>query len=554
MDEFAESRFRLEARYRHVLVDEFQDTSRAQWELVAQLVRSWGEGLGAAADALLPRSSSSAIASSRSTGFATPTSRCSTRRRRSSADCGPRSDPRRAITVSFRARAGAAGVRERRLRRDRRSARRHAAATRFGTTSATGFRSATLTRLPAGPRRATAAGRTEPARRSGLIVGETVKAAAETRRGGDRPSAVGCDRARPGDRRSPAAQPADIAILFRSRDSHREFEKALERRGVSTYVYKGLGFFEADEIQDAVALLRYLADPLFESARGDAAAIAHRAAVRRGDRAPRARPSPRRCSAPSRRRRRWPGGRRPAGSRSAAPIGAALAVVGRSARRPPKSSTRFSGRPRTRMRLRGSRRRAGAREPQEAARHGRPVSEPRLRDAGARRRSSGSAGRRRRVERRHRRQGCRQPDDGARRERARVPGRVSRQLGRGTGGFRAPIRVAADAEGRPSVAIADYQSEADEDAQARDREENKRLLYVALTRARDRVYLSLTVQEASAAWAAAASARCCRRRCGPCSSSPRPAAVGRQPSRRCVWSGPRWPGAPLSRCPGRPKE
>ncbi len=52
MDEFSQSRFRLEARYRHVLVDEFQDTSRAQWALVSHLVRSWGEGLGAAADAL----------------------------------------------------------------------------------------------------------------------------------------------------------------------------------------------------------------------------------------------------------------------------------------------------------------------------------------------------------------------------------------------------------------------------------------------------------------------------------------------------------------------
>ena len=34
------------------------------------------------------------------------------------------------------------------------------------------------------------------------------------------------------------AVPSDIAVLFRSRDAHREFEKALEARGVSTYVYK----------------------------------------------------------------------------------------------------------------------------------------------------------------------------------------------------------------------------------------------------------------------------------------------------------------------------
>jgi len=68
-------------------------------------------------------------------------------------------------------------------------------------------------------------------------------------------------------------------------------------------------------------------------------------------------------------------------------------------------------------------------------------------------------------------------------------------MGRGTGGPRAPIRVADDADGEASVAIADFQSEADEDAQAREREESKRLLYVALTRARDRLYLSATVKE-----------------------------------------------------------
>jgi ATP-dependent helicase/nuclease subunit A len=68
-------------------------------------------------------------------------------------------------------------------------------------------------------------------------------------------------------------------------------------------------------------------------------------------------------------------------------------------------------------------------------------------------------------------------------------------MGRGTGGPRAPIRVVDDAGADASVAIADYQSDADEDALAREREESKRLLYVALTRGRDRLYLSATVKE-----------------------------------------------------------
>ncbi len=57
------------------------------------------------------------------------------------------------------------------------------------------------------------------------------------------------------------ARPGDIAILFRARESHREIEAALEARGIPTYVYKGLGFFDADEVKDLVALLRYLASP-----------------------------------------------------------------------------------------------------------------------------------------------------------------------------------------------------------------------------------------------------------------------------------------------------
>jgi ATP-dependent helicase/nuclease subunit A len=53
-DEFSRSRFKLESRYRHLLVDEFQDTSRAQWRLVRELMSSWTEGAGAADDTLPP--------------------------------------------------------------------------------------------------------------------------------------------------------------------------------------------------------------------------------------------------------------------------------------------------------------------------------------------------------------------------------------------------------------------------------------------------------------------------------------------------------------------
>jgi ATP-dependent exoDNAse (exonuclease V) beta subunit len=66
---------------------------------------------------------------------------------------------------------------------------------------------------------------------------------------------------------------------------------------------------------------------------------------------------------------------------------------------------------------------------------------------------------------------------------------------RGAGGPRAPIRVLADGYGTPSVSIGDFESEADEDGTAREREETKRLLYVAVTRARDRLYLAAAVKD-----------------------------------------------------------
>jgi ATP-dependent helicase/nuclease subunit A len=67
-------------------------------------------------------------------------------------------------------------------------------------------------------------------------------------------------------------------------------------------------------------------------------------------------------------------------------------------------------------------------------------------------------------------------------------------LARGTGGGGGAIRVVAeDGHGDPAVSIGTLRFESDEEEKLRDREETKRLLYVALTRARDRLYLATTL-------------------------------------------------------------
>jgi ATP-dependent helicase/nuclease subunit A len=241
MDEFAQSRYKLEARYRHVLVDEFQDTSRAQWDLVAHLVRSWGEGVGAAADALPP---SIFIVGDRKQsiyGFRDADVAVLDEAAGFVAGLREDGDSRRAISVSFRAAplllSFVNDVFEAIDKAPERS---------------DGFRYGPTDLFPIN---AEEDGTESPL---GLIVAGTVHAAADSvaaevaelleSRATIRDRATGLRR---------PVKPADIAILFRSRDSHREYEKALERCGVPTYVYKGLGFFEADEVQDVVALLRY---------------------------------------------------------------------------------------------------------------------------------------------------------------------------------------------------------------------------------------------------------------------------------------------------------
>ena len=106
--------------------------------------------------------------------------------------------------------------------------------------------------------------------------------------------------------------------------------------------------------------------------------------------------------------------------------------------------------------------------------------------------------RRRRVERDHRRRRRGELDDRPRREGSRVSRRVRRQYRQGSGNTRDDVRVSLppftgddEEEGEPVVTVSDHELAADRDDE-KDVEETKRLLYVALTRARDRLYLSGT--------------------------------------------------------------
>ena len=246
MDEFAQSRYRLEARYHHVLVDELQDTSRAQWQLVARLVASWGEGAGLAHDAVIQptvfvvgdrKQSIYAFRDAEVRVFRTA--------RRHIEQLREDRDVRRALTHSFRSVAGLQVFANDLFTAVEKEPHRDDA-----------FRYGVRDRFPV-----SADGGTIDTGAVSLVVGDGLRSvatavAAEVERllGGtvvrDRQSGL----------RRPA-EPGDIAILFRARESHREFEQALAARRIPTYVYKGLGFFDADETKDLLALLRYLADP-----------------------------------------------------------------------------------------------------------------------------------------------------------------------------------------------------------------------------------------------------------------------------------------------------
>jgi ATP-dependent helicase/nuclease subunit A len=487
MEEFSQSRYRLESRYHHVLVDEFQDTSRAQWELISLLVQSWGEGAGLAHAGPLPPSIF-IVGDRKQSIYGFRDAQASILREATAHldRLRPTGDVRRSISRSFRSvPALLSFVNDVCEEIEKAPARGDAFVyeeeDRFPTGS--------------GPESTGSAESAESSAVSMIVADSPEACAEETAVEVARLIASGAVvRDRDTGVRRPV-RPADIAILFRTRESHREFEDALERRGIPSYVYKGLGFFDADEIKDVLALLWYLADSLSDLR---TAAFLRSRFVRISDEglrrlAPDLAQALRSPAPPAAVDTLDPADRLALEAVRAASSGwrglvdrvppAELLdiVLNESAyaveTRGPRAQQARENLKKIRALIRRIQNRGYATLGRIAAHLDRLAVGD---EANAVIDAADAVS----LMTVHAAKGL------------EFPIVFIVNLGRGTGSRRAPIRVTPDAgDDAVSVAVGDFQSEADEDEAAREREETKRLLYVALTRARDRLYLSSPLKD-----------------------------------------------------------
>ena len=501
MEEFARSRYRLESRYHHVLVDEFQDTSRAQWELVSLLVQSWGEGAGLAHAG--PLSPSIFIVGDRKQsiyGFRDADVSVLGEAVRFLAGLRVDRDVRRSISRSFRSVAPLlAFVNDVCLDMEKVTGRADAFAygedDRFPIDDSTPQPDRVSPGQPGAQRAREGGGGWGMDPALGLVLGDTDESCANAAASEIvRLIASGTviRDASTGLRRPVRA--GDVAILFRTRESHRAFEDALQRRGVASYVYKGLGFFDTDEIRDMMALLGFLAQP---DSHLRAAALLRSGVVRLSD-AGLQRLAPDLAGA-----LRRPGELAPstplddADARALALARAACASWLSAVDRIPPAELldRVIRDSAYAVETRGAR----ARQARENLK--------KLRGLVRRAQNNGYATLDRIV--RHLDRLAVGDESNAAIDAVdavnlmtvhaakglEFPVVFVVNLTRGTGGHRSPIRVTSLTDEDVSVSVGDYRSASDEDEAAVEREETKRLLYVALTRARDRLYLGATVKD-----------------------------------------------------------
>ena len=497
MEEFSRSRYRLESRYEHVLVDEFQDTSRAQWQLVRELVRAWAAGDGMAHGPIPP---SIFIVGDRKQsiyGFRDAEVTVLDAAGRFIEALRPEGTARAAITRSYRAvQELLAFVND--VFGDVEKAPERPDAFRYTEEDAfpmmdDGARGADAIGLVASETDAAQADAVADEIAGLLIAGTTVR---------DRHTGV----------RRPIA-PGDIGLLFRTREGHTLFESALARRGVPFYVYKGLGFFDADEVKDVLALVSYLADP---GSNLRAAALLRSRIVRLSDEALKllapgiaaaltsAEPPPALAALPADDRDRLLLARDSVGAWLAIadqlpPAEVVDRVLAESAYAVEIGGAGFAQARENLKKVRGLIRRIQNRGYATLGRLADYFAE--LVAGGDESNAIIDAADAVNLMTVHAAKGL------------EFPVVFVVNIGKGSGGGRDDIRVVAppfDQEEHdageasatlmsssatlmsPSVSVSDHESASDRDSEDKDREETKRLLYVALTRARDRLYLSVT--------------------------------------------------------------
>ncbi len=247
--EFAESRFRLEARYHHLLLDEFQDTSDPQWELLQAIAEPWTSGEGLAADEVQRVTEGRLRAP---TLFVVGDHKQSIYRFRNARveilgrteawmrrGLGGDSELREVLHWNFRSTAP--------LRAFVNDAAAAIAELDAGTEAEWRFRFEADDRFPEEPGPADEdASETSP-----LAVAVTGEHGEAARRVAARIAELAA-----------AGAPLDqIAILSRVSARLSRYREAVERLGIPTYLVRGSGFFESSEIRDLTAVCRFLARP-----------------------------------------------------------------------------------------------------------------------------------------------------------------------------------------------------------------------------------------------------------------------------------------------------
>ncbi len=247
--EFSQSRFRLESRYHHLLIDEFQDTNEFQWRLIRALVDSWGEGSGLVQEVILAEQSQGAgegrirepslflVGDRKQSIYGWRDARVEVMEKASRYLLRLRSGGGRKLTLrhSFRASGKLLSFLNDlfsdvpRARADLEWSFQYRESDHFPTATETVRVGEPVVSLATGKTLGEAAG---------TVADEVVRLLEEER-----------------------LRPKDVAILFRSRSSYRAYEDALLARGVPAYVYRGLGFFDSPEVLDVQALVRFLAEP-----------------------------------------------------------------------------------------------------------------------------------------------------------------------------------------------------------------------------------------------------------------------------------------------------